>query len=356
MIPYQVAVRRILDKKYSPLYLLWGEERYLQQELVNSLADSFLGQDNAYGKEVIEGAGCKLEDLLTRANETGIFASRNLLVIDNPPFLVSSGRKDESTASEKEADPSEEPSWDLLNNFVEQFKAGSQDSIVVFLAVKPDKRRRLYKYIDTNGLAVECEPLKGEALTSWINNKVQLIGKQIERPALERLLLAGNQNLYNISNELEKYCTYLDEEEQVITAEIVDFLHSGDIQGDVFKLSDAVTEGEFNKAYHLLELLYRKREKPLLIFFMLVRHYRLMLQAKSLLEEGIPASEFPKALEVHPFVARKLREQAARYEQKTLEKILIELQQFDLKIKTGLLDPEQALYLLIGYLDLVQSK
>jgi DNA polymerase III subunit delta len=92
-------------------------------------------------------------------------------------------------------------------------------------------------------------------------------------------------------------------------------LFSGDLQGNVFKLADAMAEKNLSGAESLLQLLLGRREKPLLIFFMLARHYRLLLQARCLLDEGLPPGQFASTLEVPPFVARKLQDQACVYTQ-----------------------------------------
>lgn len=242
-----------------------------------------------------------------------------------------------------------------MESYLEHKKEENMDSLLIFTAPKVDRRKKLFKLIDKKGAAVECSTLKGEALTAWIHKKAARLGKKIDRAAVEKLLLAGDHNLHYLSRELEKYSTFLGERENVITAHTVDSLFAGDLQGDVFKLSDALAEGNLDRAYRLLEMLLRRREKPLLIFFMLVRHYRLLLETCCLLEEGMPSSEFASSLEVHPFVARKLSQQAQNYARPVLEDVLIALQNADLQIKTGRIEPEQALKLTLSRIDYVQA-
>ncbi len=357
MLSYQALVNKIKQGNFAPVYLFYGEEKYLQEELARFVSAAFLQQESDFGLEKLAGNTLSLEEVLRRLGETGLFASRRLLIIDNPPYLTPPKKAEEKAGpwDEGTGESPEKSGIDLLDRYLEQAGRDDPDSLLVFLAERVDRRKKLFKLIDKKGAAVECSPLKGEALAAWIRNKVSALGKKIERPALERLLAAGDHNLHYLSGELEKYCTSLGEDQELITARTVEALFSGDIQGDVFKLSDAMAEGNMAGAHSLLDLLLRRREKPLLIFFMLVRHYRLLLQAHCLMEDGLPQNEFVSTLEVHPFVARKLREQAVSYDRHTLEEVILALQKADQQIKTGRIEPSQALKLILSRIDYVQS-
>lgn len=357
MLSYQALMKQLTEGKFAPVYLLFGEEKYLQEELIKQLILSFLGPDNEFGKEKVEGSAISLEEIFFRLGESGLFSERRLYLVDNPPYFLPPRKLEENDSAEEagEQDLHTQNKAELLERYLDQHGSGDPDNILVFMVAKVDRRKRLYKIIENKGVSVECSPLKGEALAAWIQNKAARLGKKIERAALERLLLAGDQNLHYLSGELEKYCAYLAEDQNVITAQTVDLLFSGDIQGDVFKMADALAEGNLDRAHDLLELLLRRREKPLQIFFMLVRHYRLLLKARCLFDEGIPQAEFAAVLQVHPFVARKIREQAAKCNGSVLEEVLIALQNTDLQIKTGRIEPSQALKLIFCRIDYLQS-
>ncbi len=357
MVSYQTLIKKIAEGIFSPVYLLYGDEKYLQEELIAHLAHSFLGPDTGFGKEKLEGSAFSLEEIIFKLGELGLFARRRLLIVANPPDLAPprENKEDDSAGKSGDHNLSEQNNPDLLDNYLDQQDSALPENILVFMAPKVDRRRRLYKIIDKRGVSVECNPLKGEALAAWIRHKADRLDKKIDNNALDRLLWAGEQNLYYLSSELEKYSIYLGKDQKIITAQIIDQLFSGDIQGDVFKLTDAMAEGNLDRAQNYLELLMRRREKPLQIFFMLVRHYRLLLKTYCLLEDGLPPGEFAAALEVHPFAARKLREQAANCNGTILEDVIIALQKTDLQIKTGRIEPAQALKLILSRIDCLQS-
>lgn len=357
MKTYQEVFKQIRAGEFVPVYVFFGEEKFIQEELVAQLSRSFLGEEERYGREKLEGGAYGAEEIIGKLTENGLFASRKLLIVENPPYLSPPRSKDHADVSQVDSERKgeDDPQCALLVDYLDRLSPDSPQSILVFLLSSVDRRKRLFKIIEKKGVTVECNSLKGEVLAAWIKRRVERSGKKIDRAAVDKLLMAGEANLHYLVCELDKYIAYLSDGEQSISAEVVDLLFSGDIQGDVFKLSDALVEGDPYRAEACLELLLRKREKPLLIFFMLVRNYRLLLQAKCLFDEGLSQHEIRSVLKLHPFVARKLRGQAAYCSKKVLEDVMIALQETDRSIKTGRVDPEQALKLIIGRIDCLQS-
>ena len=357
MVSYQSLLKQLKEGKFAPVYLFFGEEKYLQQEFTARLADSFLGPEAEFGLEKVDGAEYALEEIMAGLNEGSLFARRRIVVVDNPPYLAPPRKKEdrEEPGEKPGPDSREKQNDDLLSEFMERENSDHPDSILVFLTPGADKRRRLFKLIDKNGAAVECAPLKGDTLAAWIRKKAERLGKKIDREAVERLMLAGDHNLHYLSNELDKYSAYLGDEGDTISVETVEALFSGDLQGNVFKLADALAEGALAQAQDFLDLLLKRREQPLLILFMLTRHYRMLLQAFSLIEEGRSGADLASALGVQPFVARKLKDQAALYNRRVLEEAMLDLQKTDYQIKTGCLEPAQALKLVLSRIDYVQA-
>jgi len=356
MLSYQALYKKVTEGIFYPVYFFFGEEKYLQEELIKHIGQAYLGLDYNFGLEKLDGQSLDFNEILERLDEDGLFTKRRLLVVDGLPFL-NVVRKTEENASDRDDNASvkEKEAVELLDKYLTAQKTHEPSSILVLLSRRVDRRKKIFKVLDRKALVVECNPLKGESLAEWIRQKTERLGKKIERTAVERLLMAGDHNLHYLSTELEKYSTYIGDKENVISSEVVDLLFSGDLIGDVFKLADALAERNLFRADDLLQLLLSRREKPLLIFFMLARHYRLLLNARCLMDEGLPPAQFASTLAVQPFVARKLREQAALYNRRTLEEALIVLQKTDLQIKTGRLDPEQALSLLLSRIDYLQT-
>jgi len=343
MLTPEAAWSRIKAGHLVPLYLFCGEESYFREQLLSGLARIFLGPAARLGLEKVDGAQFPLEQALTRLENRNLFSSRQILVIDSPPGL--------SPSREKQSDAGgEERAGELLNRFLEQERRRPQpERILVFSADKVDRRGRLFKLVSEEGLVVDCAPLKGEALKRWLLRKVKAAGKEMEREAVEQLLQGREGDLWALSHELEKLVCYLGEE-KLITGEMVAKLSPGSVEGDVFKLTDSLGAGDLGRALTVLRFLVQRRESPLLILFMIARHFRLLLQYRSLLEEGFPPARAASELKLAPFIARKIHSQALAFDREVLEEILIRLQEIDEKIKTGRLDQQLALELVLAWI------
>ena len=120
------------------------------------------------------------------------------------------------------------------------------------------------------------------------------------------------------------------------------------IRDSIFNLVDALGEGIPAQSFQYLETLLVLRTPPLQILHMVARQFRLILKAFCLREEGISKSAATPRLGVHPFVADKLYRQAQTYGREELREIIRILQETDFRIKTGKMEPELALELLIS--------
>jgi DNA polymerase-3 subunit delta len=91
-----------------------------------------------------------------------------------------------------------------------------------------------------------------------------------------------------------------------------------------------------------------KQHPPQLLHSMIVRQYRQVLVAQAMLREGYGAAQIGERLGIaHSYPLQKVIDQASRYPADKLEQAFRRLLESDAAIKTGLMDVETALELLI---------
>jgi DNA polymerase-3 subunit delta len=76
---------------------------------------------------------------------------------------------------------------------------------------------------------------------------------------------------------------------------------------------------------------------------MVVRQFRFLLLAREVLDAGGQEADVVRQLKVHPYVGRKITEQARRFHMNTLEAVYHRLLELDEAMKTGLMDGDLAL-------------
>ncbi|MBN1565433.1 MAG: DNA polymerase III subunit delta, partial [Anaerolineae bacterium] len=110
---------------------------------------------------------------------------------------------------------------------------------------------------------------------------------------------------------------------------------------------DALGRRDGKTASHLLHRLLEDGE-ALQLFGMMIRQFRLLIQAREYINAGGNPKGIGKAIGVHPFVGEKLGTQVRAFSLEHLEKIYHFLLDTDIAIKTGKVDDILALDLLIA--------
>ncbi len=117
-------------------------------------------------------------------------------------------------------------------------------------------------------------------------------------------------------------------------------------QGSVFELVDALGAGQGKKAQKVLHQLLES-EEPFSLWGMVIRQFRLLLQAREMLDRRAATSEVQKALGLHEYVAGKICDQAGRFSLPALERVYHRLLEIDEGVKTSQISLEVALDMLV---------
>ena len=367
MLTYSSFMKAIRERRFFPIYLFYGEESYIQEELIRKLAKAYLGEEDGFGLEKADGERYSPDELLEETSESNIFSSRRLIVINDPPYmkpLRSEDAQKKGAAGKPLVDPKRDPGQSVeekadridlvLESYLGKVNAASSDCALVFRMHQVDRRRRYFKLIDKHGAVVQCSPLKGKELSEWIKRKVSEYGKTIDHAAIEKIMMSGDLNLTFLRAEIEKFTAYLGGENN-ITAETVEQLFSGDLQSSVFTMLDALAEGSPGRARVMLDRLLQSNEKPLQILAMLFRHYRLLLNVIALENRVVAPKDMAALLGVPPFAATRLRRQASLYSSAILAEVIHTLYETDKKIKTGRLEPNRALFIALERINNIQK-
>ena len=117
-------------------------------------------------------------------------------------------------------------------------------------------------------------------------------------------------------------------------------------QGSVFELVDALGQNDGKKARRVLHQLLED-EEAFELWGMVIRQFRLLLQAREMLDERVAVPEIQKALGLHEFVAQKVCKQADHFSLSALESIYHKLLEIDEGAKTSQVPLDLALDTLI---------
>ena len=127
----------------------------------------------------------------------------------------------------------------------------------------------------------------------------------------------------------------------------VTLLTAHEQEGNIFALTDALGERNAVRAMQEFQLLIEKSD-VMELSGMIHRQFRLLIQAREIIDEGGSVQQIEQELKVLNFVARKLYTQAQRFSLRQLLEIFSRLLNIDEGIKTGGMPGQTAYELLIA--------
>ena len=229
-------------------------------------------------------------------------------------------------ASSEKADKLE---TELLEKTLENL---SESTVLIFVSQKPDKRSRLFKLLSKIATIESFEIPQGNELRSWTSQQFRRQGKSITPKALEILMFKIGQEPARLGQEIDKLC--LLEQDTICEANIETCVASTP-EAKIFKTLDLIGNASAPVIMKSLEQLARSGEETMMVFFMIVRQFRLLIQIRSLLDRAASDGNIQKRLKLAPFQAAALIRQARAFTMVDLKRTYHQLAEIDLEIKTG---------------------
>lgn len=200
----------------------------------------------------------------------------------------------------------------------------------------------------------QFQPLKDNDLDRWIQARAADKGGRIAPQAAHLLAEhVGGGNLQALSNEIEKLTLYRGPGATIEAAD-VQLLSPDAAEASIFPLMDAIGGRQAVAAAKLFQEKLNEGAEPFLLFSMIIRQFRLLIQTRALLDGGERPAGVAAQLHVPTFVADKLVRQARGYSLSQLEHIYRRLLEIDVEAKTGRADLLTALHLLVAGLTVEQ--
>ena len=197
------------------------------------------------------------------------------------------------------------------------------------------------------GYVRKFEQPKGGDLERWVRTHVEDRGGRIAPQAAALLATNVGGDLQALTNEIEKLVLYKGSEATIEAADVV-LLSPYAAEETIFELVDALGNRQTARAAELFQEKVDEGADPFYLFSMFIRQFRLLIQARYLLDRGERAAGIAEQMKQRPFVADKLARQARNFTLPQLEQIYRRLLAIDVDAKTGKADLLTSLYLLVA--------
>ncbi|NLM14513.1 MAG: DNA polymerase III subunit delta [Clostridiaceae bacterium] len=352
--------------RFHSLYVLFGEEDFLIDKLVEALTELLLDKGSAALDRVvfnIGGQSAKLDaERLQAELMTPPFLSRRKLVIVRHSGWLSPGSAGQNLSDASESSDQEDevpdfsgPTSKARQEQLAQMIRGLPDSAcLVMIENKVDQRQKnLINLIQEKGVLAKIDREKPKTLQQWVVAECRRRQIKILPDAAESLIDRCDLSMQVIWQELQKLFLYCEGAGcRKVDSQLIGEISLPDLRGNIFTLTDAISDGQTEKALALVDTLLSQRQPIQLIQFMLTRHFRQLICAAELVE---PA-KITAQLKVMPFVAARLAGQAKRLPMDLLEALYAECFANDLLVKTSQINDRLALEtLLISAAEMVKA-
>ncbi|MBA4336650.1 DNA polymerase III subunit delta [bacterium] len=297
------------------VYLFFGEDTYSAHKKMtfwrNAFEEKHGGDMNI---EILEGKPLLANDFQSNIQSAPFLADKRLVIVKD---FLSKGNKEE-----------QKKITEILEEEIPDF------CIIVFIEYEsPDKRSSLYKKINKVGHPEEFKELMGPDLIRWIQKRAQEIGLNIDSQIASYIGEQAGSDLWNLSNELEKLKTYSSGKQ--ITKDDIENLVHPNLTTSIFKFTDYLAHRNAKGSLKTLDILIESGEDMMKIIFMIVRHFRILIQVKDLIDRGNSKNDIIGKIKEHPYTISTAIQQSPNFSFETLRNIYDELLQIDIGIKTG---------------------
>lgn len=200
----------------------------------------------------------------------------------------------------------------------------------------------------TGGSAEEMARLKGRALSDWASRRAQE-KHGLTAGVAAQVVRASPPDLSVIDAELTKLAAYK-ASGAALTAEAIKDLLAGGREDEIFRLTDNLLPSPTPLAFDIARNLTRSGLQPTSVAYRMARHYALVLEVKARQERGESLQQVQADLPEHSFVVQKAFDSAQTAKSDRLELALRTIRDYEWEVKSGQIDAELGLEVLLARL------
>ncbi len=223
------------------IFLFTGQETYLLDKELFRRKEWFLQKFGADSIFSFSLDNLDIGQIKQAIYSSGLFTTKKLILVNGLPLDATTKLDEEKT--------------DQLQVFVDALVKAEgkipEDSLLVFISSTPDKRLRLYKFLEKNATVKEFTQLKNNDLESFV--KRELSDCSIDHAVIQYFLSKVGSDLYRIWSECDKLKTWVSiHQQKAIDEAMIDLIVFGQVETNSFLLLKALFADK-RKAIQILE-------------------------------------------------------------------------------------------------------
>jgi len=308
----------------SPIYVLFGKERYFIREAVARLKERVLPSPDLHEllfQSVVasEVSGAELADL---GRSAPFFDGTQLILVRDADKL-------------KERDQKE------LQRYAED---PAPFTHMVFLAGEEFPKGALFAFLKNRypGACQGFQSLKRAACVEWVRKMAKEKGLEphLNPEILEGLVETGQASLGSLERQLAILALYVQDLEQNRIADSLPFGMPEIALQQSYRFTDPLLQGELADALQVLDRFVGQGIAPLALLARIAWEIRKIWQLKDEMERGQVSDSFLRSIRIQPFKKAMYASAARRLSWSALGKVFFSLGETDRLLKSSRLDPQ----------------
>lgn len=326
IISYHQAIEQLNKGTLASVYLIFGEEKYLHDDLIERIINISLNTGlKEFNFDVFYANETPVDKIINAARSYPMMAERRVILVKDIQHIKSAELK-------------------YLANYIEH---PSKSSSLILTMTEKSKSSKLFNMILEHGVAVECRQLYDNEIPGWVENYLKSKRLDIDRQAILLLQAHVGNSLLNMVNELEKIEINIYPSTKITLADVQN-VTSISKQFNIFELCNAVGEKNFAKAITILNKLLEQGEPPTGVIIQLIRHIVNLLKVKESIHQGKKTThDLMKITGLNYYFVNDFMNQAKNFTSDRLRDTFNHLAEADLHLKTGYQKPALVMELLL---------
>ena len=251
-------------------YIFHGEESYLREHYLGEVRKLLIPAGfEEFNYHKLEGKDLTVQALSEMAEAMPMLAERTLIVVtDFDIFKLNEDQRERMIAFLEDIPPY---------------------CCVVFVYDTVEYKhnrtlKKLLKAVTDHVETVEFVAQDASDLTVWIARRFKALDKEIDRQTAEHLIFLCGGLMTGLIPEISKIAAYA--KGKTITVKDIEAVADPVLSAEVFRLSDAVLQGDYNRAAAILGDLLKMQTEPILILAALGSQMRRIYTARIAIDAG----------------------------------------------------------------------
>ncbi len=304
-------IKDIKNKKVAPIYFLSGEEAFFIDQISKTIENEVLTEEErGFNQTILYGNEADLSSIIGLAKQFPMGAERQVVIVKEAQHLSRTIDQLEAYAENPQ------PSTILVFNYKGKTL---------------DKRKKLGKTLQKNGVFLEFKKLYDNQIPDWIDTTAKELGLTLETKSKFMMTEYLGADLGRIYNELQKLKIVA--EDGKITPEIVERNIGISKDYNNFELRNAIETRNAEKAFRIIKYFSQNpKDNPLVVTLsILYQTFSNIIVHHSLTDKS--QANVAKELGIHPFFVKDATTAAKNYPLKKATRIISLLREADVKSK-----------------------